>query len=264
MVSSETREKAAFPYTAAVSGQYNAHPYGVEGIVSHVSNPVVVHVLRVTVTKTVTPVCARRGEFVTYTIVVCNESDLAIEQVKIVDQDTARWFEIPDICLDGKPLPEGDLKEGILIGTLPPGGRIMVAFDALARESVPTAPMSVAEVFYEYEGKNGRCAGRAQSNPAELVIVHPGVSIWKTADQEELTPDGDPVRYQLKVENTGNVALTDVVVTDLLPPQMEYLPGSTCIDHGPPFHMDPEEGIFFATLEVEQAVDIQYHARVKG
>ncbi|MGI6498662.1 MAG: DUF11 domain-containing protein [Oscillospiraceae bacterium] len=264
MVSSDMREKTAFPYTAAVSGRYSAHPYGVEGTVSHVSNPVAVHVLRVTATKTVTPACAHRGEFVTYTIVICNESDLPIEQVKVLDPETARWFEIPDLYVEGKRLSEGDLQEGVSVGTLPPGQRATVAFDALARDWVPTAPMSAAQVQYEYEGEEGRCRGSILSNPAELMIVQPGISICKTADRGVATRGGGSVRYLLKVENTGNIPLTDVVVTDLLPPQMEYVKGSTRIDDGPPIQMDPEKGVFLDTLEAEQGVDIQYDARVKG
>ncbi len=264
MDSFETHGEASFPYTAAVSGQYTAHPYGVGGTVSHVSNPVVVHVIHVVATKTVTPACARRGEFVTYTIVICNESDLPIHQVKIIDQDTAEWFEIPDIRLDGRSVPEGDLKKGIFIGTLPPGGRSVVTFDALARESVPPTLISAAEVSYEYEGEIGRSEGSVLSNPAELVIIRPGVHIWKTADREVLTADDHPVRYHLRVENTGNVPLANVVVTDTLPPQMEYLPGSTQIDNGSSAHIDPMNGIFLGTLEIEQTVEIQFYARVKG
>ena len=264
MASFETHEGASFPYTAMVSGQYAVHPYGVGGTVSHVSNPAVVHVIHVVATKTVTPVCARRGEFVTYTIVICNESDLPIHQVKLLDQDVAEWFQVPDICLDGTSVAEGDLKQGIFVGTLPPGGRAVITFDALARESVPSTLISAAEVSYIYECGTGQKEGCILSNPAELVMIQPGIWIGKKADREVLAADDTPVQYHLKVENTGNIALSNVVVTDIIPAQMEYLPDSTQIDHGASAHIDPTKGVFLGTLEAKQTVDIQFYAKIKN
>lgn len=252
------------PYTASVSGQYRTEPYGAAGTIFQKSNPVTVHVLRVKVTKTVVPTCAHRGEHVTYTIVISNESDLPLRQVQVFDSHTAQWFDISNIVLNEESLPGCLLADGVPVGDLPAGGRAIVTFDALPRETAPAAPMSAAEVTYEYELQGVSHTGRALSNPAELMMVQPGLSIWKAADRMVVLPDGPPVLYQIKVENTGNVPLSQVKVVDFLPPQLEYVPDSLRIDGRPvekPVFI--ARGISLGGLAVEQTVEIQFYAQVK-
>ena len=250
--------------TASVSGQYRTDPYGAAGTILQKSNPVTVYVLRVKVTKTVTPTCAHPGEHVTYTIVISNESDLPLGQVQVFDSHTAQWFDISNVARNGETLPDALLADGILVGDLPAGGRAVVTFDALARETAPAAPMSAAEVTYEYELQGVRHGGRALSNPAELMMVQPGLSVWKAADRMVVLPDGPPVLYQIKVENTGNVPLSQVKILDLLPPQLEYVPNSLRIDgklaEKP---VSFARGVHLGDLAVEQTAELQFYARVK-
>ena len=259
-----TRADATCSHTASVRGQYRTDPYGTAGTIFQKSNPAVVHVLRVEVTKTVTPTSAHWGEPVTYTIVIRNESDLPLQRVKVFDSRAAQWFDISDVTVNGKHLSEEHLADGILVGALPAGERAVLTFQALPRETAPDAPVSAAEITYEYELQGVSYPGRVLSNPAELVRAKPGISIWKVADRAAAWEEGPPVLYQIKVENTGNVPLHQVEVTNSLPPQLEYVPCSLRIEGRPPAEvLSLEQGIVIGDLAVEETVEIRFYARVK-
>ncbi|MBQ1351205.1 MAG: DUF11 domain-containing protein [Oscillospiraceae bacterium] len=259
-----TRADAVCPHTASVRGQYRMDPYGTAGTISQKSNPAVVHVLRVEVTKTVVPTSAHWGEPVTYTIVICNKSDLPLQRVKVFDSHAAQWFDISNVTVNGNHLSEEPLADGILVGTLPAGERAVLTFQALPRETAPDAPVSAAEVTYEYELQGMSHSGRVLSNPAELVRIQPGISIWKAADRAAAWEEGPPVLYQIKVENTGNVPLHQVEVTNSLPPQLEYVPRSLHIEGRTPAEaVSLEQGIALGDLAVDETVEIRFYARVK-
>lgn len=261
MISKETHGETTGGGTASVCGRYRVRPYGAEGTVSRESNAAPLRVVHVSVTKTVSPPCVRWGQWASHTIVVCNESDIPIRQIELFDRETAKGFLISKLRCNGTALPPGDLETGLSIGVLPPGGRAVVTFDARARSPVPAAQASTADVRYCYQGEAGEQTGIACSNPAEVLILHPDIHVWKTADQTVLPPEGRPVEYRLFVKNTGNVPLFEVAVLDRLPTGMAYVPGTTRIDGGPPGEKHPGQGILLGTLEAGQTVEIHYLAR---
>ena len=50
----------------------------------------------------------------------------------------------------------------------------------------------------------------------------PALELTKEASTQSALP-GDVITYRLKLKNTGSAPATDVVITDLLPPQLEYI-----------------------------------------
>ena len=258
MVSYEAHA-TAYRNTAAVSGHYSACPYAMEGVVSHVSNPVVTYVLKVTAAKTVSPVCARRGDIVTYTIEVGNESDVPIYNVLIKDPETQARLSVHNLRLDGKTVePDVDLKSGLQIPMVAGGSRVTMSYDALVKEIDQTALLSVATVSYEYDAGGKRHQAEITSNPAELILIHPEIDIVKTADKTIITADGETVTYLLTVKNTGNLLLTNVVVTDALPMGMTYVARSTRINDNMPVNANPTLGIFLGELEAGGTATIRF------
>ena len=60
-------------------------------------------------------------------------------------------------------------------------------------------------------------AGRQVSDSASVFVdlIHPGIEVTKSADKSEIAP-GEAVNFTVNVKNTGDVALTDIVVEDSL------------------------------------------------
>ncbi|MCP4304893.1 MAG: DUF11 domain-containing protein, partial [bacterium] len=60
----------------------------------------------------------------------------------------------------------------------------------------------------------------SDSDTADVDVIGPAIDIQKTPDTQQ-TRDGDTVTFDIRVENTGDVALTDVTVTDAVAPNCD-------------------------------------------
>src|SRR5262249_48179878 len=55
------------------------------------------------------------------------------------------------------------------------------------------------------------------SDTAAVDVVHPSITVAKTPDSQQV-PSGSPVTFHIKVANDGDVALTNVEVTEAVAP----------------------------------------------
>ncbi|MDD4715009.1 MAG: hypothetical protein PHT34_00440 [Oscillospiraceae bacterium] len=253
---------AVFQNTAAVSGHYSACSSSVGGTVTDVSSRVKTNVIWLRVTKTVDPVCARKGDTVTFTIVVDNESTLPVTSVLVQDSGAYALFSVSNIRLNGARVSEGNLLTGVPIPEIGPGRRAEVAFDARIGEDVPASLLNTATVLYTYDADGQSSTASVSSNPAELSVIDPGIKIAGTADKSVVSGSGDVVSYTLTVTNTGNMPLSNVVVTDTLPAGMTYVKKTTRINGEPPVNANPVEGLFLGNLEPKGTCTVQFSAKV--
>ncbi|MHC1586741.1 MAG: COG1361 family protein [Candidatus Hecatellaceae archaeon] len=162
-----------------------------------------------TVKKTLLAERALQSEPLKIQVEVKNEGAAPIYNLKIVDS-----------------LPEGfNLKEGNLtlkVEALEPGGK--AAFSYVAEPSIDgvyTLPKALVE--YTFYGQTFK----AESNPVENVVVAPKLLVEKTIEPAELKL-GEKAKITLLVKNVGkNLEALNVTVTDLAPPYLEVVEGST-------------------------------------
>lgn len=142
-----------------------------------------------TITKT-GPQTAQLGADVTYNVVVKNTGNTVAHDVVVTD-----------------PVPEGMTGQPVTsrIGDLAPGASksIPVTFKANKRGKI----CNTATV-------NSSNAGKADAE-ACTTIVQPGLKVVKTGTKEQFLTRN--ATYEIKVSNTGDTALTGVVVTDTAP-----------------------------------------------
>ena len=55
------------------------------------------------------------------------------------------------------------------------------------------------------------------TDTADVTVIHPAITVAKTPDSQTIV-SGTTVTFTIKVTNTGDVTLTNVVVTDALAP----------------------------------------------
>lgn len=140
-----------------------------------------------TVTKTPDRLTAAPGETVIYTIVVTNAGTVVLTGVELRDDTLG-------VAAD--------------LGTLIPGEIRLLTFPFIVPAN--TLPGSVIV--------NTAVASSDQSNPEEgtstvTVDPSPAISITKTFEPVEAAP-GQTVTAEIRVQNTGNVALNDVIIVD--------------------------------------------------
>lgn len=147
---------------------------------------------------------ASAGQELEYRLCVANQSPAAAHHVTIRNPvpANARYVRAtpapvardPEIVWRLGTLQPGQCRELVLV-LRPTGGDISCC----------------ARVAFEH----GQCVTTRIGRPAR-----PALSLRKTGPSQVVLYD--PVTYRLEVRNTGPTSLTDVVLTDLLPPQLRY------------------------------------------
>lgn len=242
----------AFINTASAAGRYVC-PAGCSGDISAVSAPVTVEVVDISVDKTVSPACVRVGQTVRYTITVCNRSSVAAACVKVTDPEIESLLDVGTIYVNGQPVLGGSLSRGIRIPGVGAGCCALVIFDAVVPEGT-TGPITNT-AYAEFEFDDAACAVSAQttaSTEVVLSIVAPGLTITKEADRCSVTPEENEITFTLTVTNTGNCAIENVVVTDVLPSGLSYVANSTSVNGDTPTNLNPAAGVSLGTLDPDE------------
>jgi uncharacterized repeat protein (TIGR01451 family) len=143
------------------------------------------------------------GDVINYTVVVDNTGNMTLSGVAVSDSLTGLTLAGGDTDNDGKldvdetwtytghyTVTQADIDNG---GVVAPGlARVNTASADTAQTSPETASASVA------------------------IVQNPDIAVTKTADVTSVDGAGDAINYTVVVDNTGNMTLTGVTVTDPL------------------------------------------------
>lgn len=243
---------------ASAVGQVECSAGG-QGQVTARSGQVCTQVVNVTLSKTVTPTCVNMGGEVLYTLALKNDSTLPLLDVVLTDP-AARWLEVGTIRLNGAAL-SGDLETGVALPEIGPGGTAVVTFTARPGENTPSPMENTAMVDYRISTDCGTETAQTVSNTASLTVLAPGLTLEKEADRCWVGPEEPVLTYTLWAANTGNVALDHVTVTDQLPGQLTYVPGTTSVRGDQPQDLDPAQGVDLGQLLPGERASVSFQAR---
>lgn len=195
-------------------------------------NKVTVYSPKLDMTKVSSTPSVVIGENFVYTIQVTNSGDITLNNVIVVD-DLPASFIVQGITVDGVAI-NGDIRAGLNIGTLGIGQTktlkvtIKVA-DTATISTFNNIAKGVGEAIVD-PGQPPRKVEGQGTDTAGISLYSPKLVIVKSADKAYAIL-GDILTYTLSVTNPINVALkniplNNVVISDLLPPQLEFIPGS--------------------------------------
>ncbi|TXI05581.1 MAG: DUF11 domain-containing protein [Pseudorhodobacter sp.] len=154
------------------------------------------------------------GDIITYAFTVTNTGNVTLTGVTLSDTS------FPGLVVSGGP-----------IASLAPGQSNSTTFSAsftltdaamngaYADPADPATVQNAATVTGTYQGPLGPVTVQGSDEVNVAITPEPGVTISKSADTSGLsTPPqaGEVISYSFTLENTGNVTLTDVSVTDTL------------------------------------------------
>jgi len=107
-------------------------------------------------------------------------------------------------------------------GAFPAGATIVLGFSARVRPDLTAG----ASVTVTAAHASPACVADLRSNTVSTPLAASALTLTKSADRGAVAA-GDGVSFALGVENTGaSLTLTGVVVTDMLPPALRYVPGT--------------------------------------
>lgn len=207
-----------------------------------------------TLTLTASPGQVAPGDSITYTLVAFNASRIAIEA-------TLQDFLPAGVTFVAGSVTVGGLSAaafpgfGIPLGTIGPGGRVIVVFQARVSPLADGAAQlpeysNRAELIYTYRLNDGRAVRAAAASGTVVTrVVSPLVAVQVRADPPEIYP-GDEIVFRAEVSNAGNVAAS--VVAGGLLPTGTALAGSGVLVEGVPTAMLPDGSAALGMLAPEQ------------
>ena len=195
--------------------------------------------------KTVEPLSAdgfSPGAPVRYRIVLHNDGESAVRGVSVADLVDVRsltgirvedgGFFNPD-----RGLIEWSPERTRALAEIGPGARVELVFDARIREELRPGDVVANQGLVLARGDPAPVVTDDPSTdePDDATIFEveggPRIEVEKSiVGRGGAIRPGDSVSYEIRVENRGFAPSEAPVLTDLLPPEVEYVPGTTLLD----------------------------------
>lgn len=241
---------SAFTYTVDP-----ANPNGANGNSNSNTVTTLVNEARLAIVKSAAPSAIDYNGIITYTLVVQNTGNVAANNVVLTDAVPSGTTFVPGSVTGATGTPP----TLTLANPIPAGGTATVTFQVQAGNTPPNPnpiPNSATAAFtYTTNPANPDGAtGTAASNTVTTPVAHAAINLVKAVDKAFAEP-GDLLTYTLTLQNTGNTAANNVVLTDAVPAGTTFIPGSVTGATGTPptltlINPIPAGGISTVTFQV--------------
>ncbi|WP_342570795.1 hypothetical protein MKY85_22535 [Paenibacillus sp. FSL R5-0749] len=208
----------------------------------------------VSVTKTASATDAVIGDTLTYTVVITNSDTDPIDNVVFADAIPIGSAFIPgSVTIDGIVQPTADPVTGVSIGTIGPGVSVTVTFSTNVI-FLPDPPELADQAQVTFT--SGPFEQASFSDPLIIPVYQPIITTTKSSDPT-FAAVGQTLTFQFNVTNSGNIA-ADATLTDIIPPDAAFVPG-TVISNGIPLPAaDPNVGIPLGTLAPGESLFVTF------
>ena len=169
---------------------------------------------RIDISKTSDVTGAVVGDTFTYTIMITNSGEVVATDINVIDPLSSSLSYAGDLRLNNKPI-SGNITKGVNIGSLANGDFATLTFQVTVK-SVPASGYIKNTAYASYND------GKKVSSSNQVRVYRPSITVKKTSSQDAIAI-GEPFDYIITVQNTGDVALRDVTVTDDLPAEFTIL-----------------------------------------
>ncbi|OXM15050.1 hypothetical protein CGZ75_13285 [Paenibacillus herberti] len=216
-----------------------------------------------TIVKTASSSALTVGDTFTYSLSISNSGNTAaVLTVKDV-LPTGLTFVANTVTINGAPAPGLDPQVGIDLPLISPGAVVLIAF-VVAVTSLPS-PQTVsnsASGTYSYTLPGGRqIIGTLSSNTIVIPVSSPNVSLVGNFNQVSAIV-GDTLIYTVVVTNNGVSPVNNVVLSDILPPNTAFVPGTVIVQGILLPVTSPASGIPLGTLAPGASATVQFEVNV--
>lgn len=215
--------------------------------------------IQTTLKKTADKSFAEVGDAIKYTITFTNHSSVDMYGVKVINTISPKTTLVQG-SINLTPQVGETLETGVTIGDIPKGTSKALEF------VVTVNPGETADIFNRAIGtfkfkdwKGIEHTGETDPADATTKIVSAKLEIIKDADKTYITHNGEEVVYTLTIKNNGDVKITNIVVTDIIPTGMLYKANSTLKNDMLPYtNESPQNGINIGDLNAGAFYKIQF------
>lgn len=169
--------------------------------------------------KTVDKAFTDIGEVLTYTVTVNNTNNFTVNNVLVTDLLPAGTTYIGNLIVSA-PFTGVAPATGITIASIGANDAVTLSWQVKVNSSTPvTTPITNIATVTVPGGTSG------VTNITQTQVVHAFVSTQKSVDKTSANV-GDTLTYTLLLNNLGNTAANNIVITDPVPAGTTYVAGS--------------------------------------
>ncbi|MGL4850747.1 MAG: DUF7507 domain-containing protein, partial [Clostridium sp.] len=202
--------------------------------------------------KSVDKAYAKVGDTVTYTVNLRNTGNVNANDVTLTDiipNDTS--FVLGSVTVNGTPFSSVNPQNGVPIGTIAPNGTSVVTFKVtILKIPNPNPIPNKATVNYSYtvDPSNPNSVNKTNESNTVTTAVNQGIvdpatgGLIKETDKE-FASVGDTITYTIKMKNTGNIKVDNVIFKDTVPNGTSFIPNTFTIDGGIIPNANPQVGV---------------------
>ena len=195
-----------------------------------------------------------------YSIVIENVGDAKAIFVKVKDIMSKGAIYVPGtFAVNGCKLDVINIKKDINVGSINPGGNILVTFNVrVVIYNPPTEIINQAIVTYCDEACEVMVV---ESNESVIPVINVNVCAQKTVDKN-CTCIGDTISYSVLIRNNGNINIDNVVFYDELSPSVELIPASVFVNMSPQYIDSFNGGLALGTINAYSSLIINFQVIV--
>ncbi|MGL4107558.1 DUF7507 domain-containing protein [Clostridium sp. LP20] len=202
------------------------------------------------------------GDVITFTITNKNTGNTPVDNVILNDNLPIGTTFIPGtVTINGVQSPSEDPRVGIRLGTIEPNETVTTAFKVRVLQDAPKQLLNSANVNFSYivDPNEQPIIDNTTTNIVTINVLVPELTLVKVADRTGAVV-GDLIRYTIVSSNTGEIPLEDIVVTDLLNPDIQFANNLT-ID-SVPSEQNITTGVNIGNVDPGHSRTISFNAEV--
>ncbi|MDM8363612.1 DUF7507 domain-containing protein [Bacillus thuringiensis] len=215
-------------------------------------------------TKTTPIQYADLQTIIPYTISIINNGNIQVENIIVTDIIPANTSFIENsVIVNGNARPNDNPLNGIQIDNIPPNTTATILFQVRVTSIPQTNPISnTSTIEYEYTVPDRPpITETIISSAAATEINHANLNSNKAVDLAFATV-GDTLTYTITLNQTGNVAVNDVIIQDIIPQGTTFIENSVIVNGETLPGVNPVSGIPIGTIIVDGDAIVSFQVTV--
>lgn len=215
--------------------------------------------------KSSTPYYVAIGDTVTYTFNITNGGNATASSTTFFDTIPSGTVFVPNsVTVNGVTQSGVNPQQGINLQDIVPGENTSITFKVVVTSIPnPNPAADTASLNYSLILDPTKPPVNMSTNSNTIYNQVNSVDIqFKKYSEPAAAVVGDTVTYTLVVKNNGNVPALNTEVEDILPPQLQFIPGSVTINGAAEPKKNIVNGVSLETLAAGQTATITFKALI--
>ncbi|MED0952815.1 cell surface protein [Bacillus mobilis] len=252
---------------ALVNYEYTVNPNQSPAAGNTITNTTVTPIIDATlsINKTVNSTFATIGDTLTFTSTIINSGNTTANNVIFTDLiPDGTTFTPNSFTVNGTTIPNANPQNGINIGNINSNASVILSFQV----NITTIPnpnpipnKSSLQYSFIVDINEPPVSRTVKSNKTFTQVNTASVIATKTASSA-FAAVGDTITYTTTLTNGGNTPANTPVFTDILPPEISFVPDSVQINTIPQLGFRPDSGISLDSIPVGGTTTISFQAIV--